>query len=282
MIAKRNLMMFFRDKSNVFFSFLAVFIILALYIVFLGDLMAENLKEATEAKSLIDSWVMAGILAVTSITSTLGAFGIMVEDRARKAIKDFTAAPVKRHSLAGGYILSVYVIGVMMSLIALIFAELYIVLRGGELLSFSTVLQVLGIILISVLASSSIVFFIASFMSSQKAFSTLSTIVGALIGFLTGIYIPIGSLPEAVQFIIKIFPVSHAAALLRTVMLERPIEASFDGAPAGALESFKTEMGIHYQFGDFTTTAGVSIAVLLATTAIFYTLSLVNIARKKK
>ena len=32
----RNLKMFFRDKTAVFFSLLAVFIVLGLYIVFLG------------------------------------------------------------------------------------------------------------------------------------------------------------------------------------------------------------------------------------------------------
>ena len=34
---KRNLKLFFRDRSAVFFSLLAIFIIIVLYIVFLGD-----------------------------------------------------------------------------------------------------------------------------------------------------------------------------------------------------------------------------------------------------
>ena len=36
-MTKRNLKVFFRDRSSVFFSLLAVFIIIALYAVFLGD-----------------------------------------------------------------------------------------------------------------------------------------------------------------------------------------------------------------------------------------------------
>ena len=35
--AKRNLMVFFRDKSAVFFSLLSALIIVALYALFLGD-----------------------------------------------------------------------------------------------------------------------------------------------------------------------------------------------------------------------------------------------------
>ena len=40
--AKRNLLVFFKDKSSVFFSLFAVFIIIGLYALFLGDMMAEQ------------------------------------------------------------------------------------------------------------------------------------------------------------------------------------------------------------------------------------------------
>ncbi|MEF2248438.1 MULTISPECIES: ABC transporter permease [unclassified Paenibacillus] len=281
-LAKRNLKIFFRDKSNVFFSFLAVFIILGLYVIFLGDLMKKSFTQLTHVDFVVDSWVMAGILAVTSITATLGAFGIMVGDRSSRIIKDFAAAPVSKNSIAAGYIISVIVIGLIMSVITFGFAELYIYLKGGELLSFISALQVLGLIVLSVLASSSIIFFISSFISSQNAFSTVGTIVGTLIGFLTGIYIPIGSLPEAVQFLIKIFPVSHAAALFRQVMLERPMELSFSGADEQAVNSFQLDMGVHYQFGSFSTNTVMSITYLLITMVVFYLLALMNIARKNK
>lgn len=46
----RNLKMFFRDKTAVFFSLLAVFIVLGLYIVFLGDVWVDSFKEIKGAK----------------------------------------------------------------------------------------------------------------------------------------------------------------------------------------------------------------------------------------
>ena len=55
---------------------------------------------------------------------------------------------------------------------------------------------------------------IVSWFKSIHAFSTASSIVGTFIGFLTGIYIPFRSLPEAVQLVIKIFPPSHTAVLI--------------------------------------------------------------------
>lgn len=41
-LIKRNLKIFFRDKSAVLFSLLAIFIIIALYAVFLGDVWLDD------------------------------------------------------------------------------------------------------------------------------------------------------------------------------------------------------------------------------------------------
>ena len=278
----RNLKIFFRDKSAVFFSLLSVFIIIALYVVFLGDMLVKGMPEIKNARFLMDSWIMAGLLGITSITTTMGAFGIMVEDRYKKISKDFYTAPVKKSTLAGGYILSTFVIGVIMSVIALVLAEIYIVSSGGEFLPLKAVLKTLGLILISVVSSSSMVFFAVSFFKSQNAFSTASTIIGTLIGFLTGIYIPIGSLPESVQFFIKIFPVSHSAALFRQVFMEYPLSQSFLGAPVAQVDGFKIDLGVVFAVGYHIVSPFESIAVLIITTAVFYGLAIFNLSRKKK
>lgn len=281
-MANRNLKIFFRDRAAVLFSLLAVFIILGLYVVFLGDTIADSLPVIDGASVLINSWVLAGILAVTSVTSTMGAFGIMVEDRSRKILKDFTTSPLRRSRLTGGYILSACSVGVIMSVVTFILGELYILVLDGELLPLLSILKVLGLIVLSVLASSSIVFFITTFLRSQNAFSAASTVIGTLIGFLTGIYVPMGSLPEAVQWVIKVFPISHAGVLIRSVMLERPMEVSFNGAPAGALADFTESMGVVYHFGSYRVEPWLSLVILLATAIVFFGLSLLNVSRKSK
>nr|NLJ02159.1 ABC transporter permease [Bacillota bacterium] len=74
--AKRNLKLFFRDRASVFFSLLAVFIIIGLYVLFLGDMVMMDLEGIPGARFLMDSWIMAGLMAVTSVTTTMGALGI--------------------------------------------------------------------------------------------------------------------------------------------------------------------------------------------------------------
>ena len=125
-LAVRNLKIFFRDKSSVFFSFLSVIIIIGLYVLFLGDVITSDMDGLPGVRFLMDSWIASGLMAVTSITSTMGAFGIMVEDRARKNNRDFLTAPLKRSTIAGGYVVSTYLIGVIISLVTLVLIELYI------------------------------------------------------------------------------------------------------------------------------------------------------------
>ncbi|NMA82859.1 MAG: ABC transporter permease [Epulopiscium sp.] len=281
-IAKRNLKIFFRDKSAVFFSLLGVIIIIGLYVLFLGETLISDMKEIENARFLMDSWIMAGLLAVTSMTTTMGAFGIMVDDQSKKIRKDFSSSPVKWRDLAGGYIISAFVVGVIISLITLVFAEIYIVSNGGKIFSFLDLGKILGLILLSVLSSSAMVFFIVSFFKSQNAFATASTVIGTLVGFLTGIYIPIGVLPTPIQFIIKIFPVSHAGSLFRQVMMAEPMKEAFKNAPTEIIETFNQNMGVIFTFGDDTITFFTSVLILVATTILFYGLTIFSISRKRR
>ena len=279
--AVRNLRIFFRDRAAVFFSLLAVFIIIGLYALFLSDVWTAELEGFTGVRYMMDSWIMAGLLAVTSVTTTMGAFGVMVEDRSKKTYKDFSVTPVRRGSLAGGYVISAVTIGIIMSVITLILAELYIVSGGGELLDAGAMLKTLGMIVFSTIANTSMVLLIVSFFKSANAYATACTVIGTLIGFLTGIYMPIGNLPEGVQWVVKCFPPSHSALLFRRIMMESPVSQSFSGAPAEVTDGFMHQMGVVFDFGGTDASPWVSVAVLAVSAAVFYALSVYVMSRKK-
>jgi len=283
-LVKRNLKLFFRDKVSVFFSLLSVLIIIGVYVLFLGNMMASNLEDlvGSNAHFIVDTWVMAGILSVVSLTTTMGAFHTMIEDKTKKISDDFLSSPIKRSQIVGGYYISSYIIGVIMSIAALIIAEIYIIANGGKLLEITALVKLLGVMLLSVFAGSAIVFFIVSFFKRSAAFSTASTIIGTLIGFLTGIYIPIGSFPSSIQTVIKVFPVSHAASLYRQIMMEAPMSESFANAPAEVVSGFKESMGVIFYFGGKGLTTLTNILVLIATGVFFLIVSIVIISIKKK
>ena len=205
----------------------------------------------------------------------------MVEDKVKKITKDFYSAPVSRTSIAGGYIISSFVIGTILSLVTLVLSEIYIVLNGGEFLGFSALLKTLGLILLSTYTGTSMVLFIVSFVKSQNAFAAISTVTGTLVGFLTGIYIPIGSLPEYVQFIVKLFPMSHSALLLRNVIME-PLKRLFCKCPAEQAAVFRQTMGMEFTIGGHTVSSLASILFLVFSGALFFALSVLSLSRKRK
>ena len=229
--AKRNLLVFFKDKSSVFFSLFAVFIIIGLYALFLGDMMAEQVAGLENGRFVMDSWISAGLIAITPVTSTMGALGAIIADKESKAEKDFRSSPIKNYQLVGGYLLSAIAVGFILSLIGLILCEIYIVAGGGELLGALALLKVTGLVALTSVASTCMMLFIVSFIKSLNAFTAVNIILGTLVGFLTGIYMPIGSFPGGVQAVVKCFPPSHAAALFRQVMMERSMEITFASAP---------------------------------------------------
>ena len=278
----RNLKIFFRDRTAVFFSLLGAFIVFGLYILFLGNVTAESISGLENGRFLIDSWLVAGLLGVTSLTTTLGAFGIIVNDRTNNIIKDFKSSPLSQRSLVESYILSSFLIGTIMSIITLIIGELYIFISGGAFLPLSSLIEILGIMILSVLASSAIVFLIVSFLNTQSAFSTVSISIGTLSGFITAIYVPMGVLPSSIQFLVKLFPISYAASLFRQAFMAVPTEKVFENASASQIVEFNKEMGVEIFFGSHYVTPLECVFILLVTIIIFYLLGLLVFSRKKK
>ncbi len=102
---KRCLKVFFRDKIAVFFSLLSVFIVVGLYVMFLRDTITSGMENVQAIGPLMDSWLVCGMLSVTALTTSLGMFGIMIDDRIKKSRRIFPVRPSQTFA-GGGYILS--------------------------------------------------------------------------------------------------------------------------------------------------------------------------------
>lgn len=278
----RNLKVFFRDKTAVFFSLLAVLIILGLYIFFLGDVWVDSFPNIKGVKNLMNCWIIAGLIGVTSVTANMGAFGTMIEDKSKNKIKDFYVSPIKKSKIVGGYIISSFIVGSMMSVVTLIISQIYLVYSGVDVLNFKELTEVFLIILMTSLSNSAMILFIVSLFSSEKAFSTASTIVGTLIGFITGIYLPISMLPDSVQIIVKLFPTSHGISILRQIFMKKQMDISFADVPTNYINEFKESMGVVYYINDKLVSNTTSIFILIASTIIFFFLAVLILYKKKK
>jgi multidrug/hemolysin transport system permease protein len=280
MLIKRNIALFFRDKANVFFSLLAVFIIIALYALFLGGVMVDGLDEipglSADAKDKLDviaSWLMlSGMVAVTAVTASQGALGVTVLDKTGAA-KDFLTSPVKRGKTAFSYIAGSAVCSAVMTIAALVLSIVYIVIIGGEIPALSQWGKIVLALVLAVLCANSMVYFISTFIRSASAFTAFSTVLGTLIGFIMGIYIPIGQLPEGVGWVIKCFPMSHAASMLKLTLVDDELSAAFSAPMAEAMREL---FGVTFTYGEYTSSYWFSAGVLVISTAIFFGLAVIN------
>lgn len=282
-LTKRNLLLFFRNKSEVFFSFLSVIIILGLYVLFLSDLQVQSIEaqvgKIEGIKALVNSWVMSGLIAVSTVTLALGALGRIVADRQNNAINDFLVAPVKRNHVFMSYILSTLIITMIISLILIAIAEIYIVNSGGEFLSLISLLKVIGITLLCVLSSSLLMLFIVSFIKNEQTYSLASTIVGTMIGFVTGAYIPIGIMPKTLQIVSNVLPVSQGASLLRKVFLEGPLNEVFKDT--NVLNEYSKSQGVDLYLGDYELTFDFMILFIIGSIIIFSIFNIIRFSKMK-
>lgn len=284
-LIRRNLWVFFRDRSAVFFSFLSVIIIIGLYALFLADTQVQSLKsmvgDADDIRFLVDSWIMGGLLAVNTVTVSLGALAVMVRDQETKALRDFMTAPIRRTTIVLSYIISAFVIGAIITVVGLFVMELYITISGGQWLSAAALFKTLGVLMLCVINSTAMLFFVTSFVRSTSAFSTVSTITGTMIGFLAGIYVPIGVLPQGVQYVIEIFPTSHGAVLLRQLFMEAPLARVFENAPAEVLAEYNEIFGVEFYVRGEPLSNQLMILYLSAVTVVFILLSIWRVRTMK-
>lgn len=281
----RNIRLFLRDKAAVFFSLLSVIIILALYVLFLGKMQIDQLGDAYGTVEglgwLVSSWIMAGILTVSTITVPLGAVGNLIDDRADGLLDDFYTSPISRNILALSYLISAWVIGLIMVLINFVIGQVYVLMQGGEMMGIIQLLKTLGLIILSIMTFSSFFFYISMFIRTRNAYGTLSAIVGTFVGFLGGIYIPIGVLGENVQTVMNVFPTAHAVTLIRRVYMRGAIDTVFGGAPVEYYNEYAHIYGLNVTVGGFEFTSVHMLLSMVAFMAIFYILSIIKLSRTK-
>lgn len=261
---KRNCLIYFRDKSAVFFSLLSTLIVLGLMVLFLGKANSGQLvrvlaqyggerdvvMDEKNAECLVQLWTLAGILIVNTVTISLTVLGAMVRDEASKRSMAFYVTPVKRYKLSLGYILSAWIVSNVMCLVTLAVGELYFWLQGNDLLSVSNLLALCGLIFLNTFIYSSIGYVLALFIHSNSAWGGMLTIIGTLVGFAGGIYLNVGTLSEQVATVLKCLPVLHGAGLMRQICTQEMLEKTFAGVPGEVVAIVQEEMGIVISMGE--------------------------------
>ncbi len=246
------------------------------------DAIKQVTSATPAATAMVNEWVVAGLLSMISVTSTLAAFGLSVQDREMKIAADFLTAPISRAKIQLSYVINAFFIGLTFSLFAFIISMVFIVAAGGSLLSFQEILKIIGLLILTVSLASSMNMLFVLFTSTLSAFSTLSTIIGTLIGFLAGVYVPIGILPTFAQNLIMLFPISHSSLLLRDTFMADSFDKVFAGVPTEYIEQYKTTYGVMYEMNGSILPTSTSLFVIIGSTIIFAVISIIIFKKKNK
>ncbi|MGN1044537.1 MAG: ABC transporter permease [Candidatus Methanomethylophilaceae archaeon] len=277
-LAKRGVLCYFRDRQSVFFSLMGVLIVVMLYLLFLKNMLVSSWPDYPGIGELIDAWVLSGILGIVPVTTCAGALQIMVEDRSNGRDKDIAVTPMPAYKVAMGYVLSTFAVGTVMSYITLVICVAYLAATGCPM-SLTGILMSALLVLPSSLSASIIMYAITSFIRSTGAFSGLYTVVSVLIGFLAGIYMPMGVMPDAMKVIGTFVPASQMAAMFRDSLAADALNDVFAGAPADVVSSFRVDMGFDLCLGDFMFSDVTMIGYVILATAVFFAIAVMRIRR---
>ena len=261
----RNLKSYFRDRGSVFFSLLSMLIVIFLMVFFLGDMYIENtvnvlrdfpgrneVADRKNAELLILIWNFAGILSINAVTVTLAVYSVMIKDRVTGKLSSIYTAPVSRGVIAGGYIAAAWIASVLVCTVTLSITEIYAIIKGMDVFSFVTHMQLMGLIAVNSFVYAAFMYILAMIAKTEGAWSGIGTVIGTLVGFLGGIYVPIGSLAKSIGTIMKCTPIIYGTSMFRSIMTKNIAEAAFSGVPEEVLEEYRIVTGIHLDIFDRT------------------------------
>ena len=277
-LLKRNFILYFRNRSGVFFSLLGALISFLLYIIFLQKNLTDSWSQLPNNTNLLNNWLMGGTLAVTGITTSFTALTQMVQDRENQVDQDLFLTDLGSWGLQVSYLISSIIISFVMQVF--MFAVMSLYFKESPVISHLP--EIALIMLLSSLISSLVNVLLIYRFQSVDSLGKLATIVGTASGFLVGTYVPIGVLPDFAQIIMKCTPATYIASLYRQILMKERLETAFTGN-SRLLKEFQEKMGIQINWQELLTKEETYfIVVIISLVAILLWLLFVKVFSKRK
>ena len=277
-LLKRNFILYFRNRSGVFFSLLGALISFLLYIIFLQKNLTDAWSQLPDNTNLLNNWLMGGTLAVTGMTTSFTALKQMVQDRENQVDQDLFLTDLGNWALQASYLISSIVISFVMQVF--MYAVMSFYFKESPVISYLP--EIALIMLLSSLLSSLVNVLLIYRFQSVDSLGKLATIVGTASGFLVGTYIPIGVSPDSAQLFMKCNPATYIASLYRQVLMKERLETAFSGNNS-LLQEFQEKMGIQINWQELLTKEETYfIVVIISLIAIFLWLLFVKVFSKRK
>lgn len=225
-LTKRNCLLFLRDKATVFFSFLSSIIIISLYFLFIAKLyqqgfndQANTILTTKQLNFAIYLQMIMGVMVINSISFAIGMFTFMAEDFEKRKMDVFMLTNVSRFEVVLSYLISGIIVSFVLNLFTFLVSFLIIGISTGLWLGAGAFFTVIGALIILTFISSAVLLLITVLIKSSSALSVLNGIVGTVIGFICGIYMPYSQLGSGMKYVASFLPFTHFTIWLKQIVL---------------------------------------------------------------
>ncbi|MCD8295036.1 MAG: ABC transporter permease [Clostridia bacterium] len=251
-LTKRHLLVFFKNKIRVFYTLMVPVIIFIVYIFFLRSLELSTVVSVLESadifsdmrtdelnlliNTLVDSWMLSGITALSTFTVSIQTNTIIVCDKENGVNRDFIASPVSSSVLIASYFLFNFVVTFLICFVFILICFIYLACLGEFMLTFVAFLEILGVLALTTIVATLFTTFISSFIKHEATLTGLVAIFSTAVGFLMGAYLPFSQLPKWVQDVCMFIPGPYSCAIFRHAFMYVPMDSLYSYA-LGAFEN---------------------------------------------
>jgi ABC-2 type transport system permease protein len=207
-LCMRELLRFSRERSSLYATLARP----VLWLIVLGSGMHNAFREQTGVP--YSAYLLPGIVSMTILFGGLFSGVSTVWDREFGFLKEVLVAPVSRFAIVGGKVLAGSLTTGLQALLTLLFAPLV-----GVSIRFGSLLEVLGIVLVTSAAVVALALCIAARLRTFEGFSNLANLVALPLFFLSGSMYPVDDAPAWLAPLILLNPITYTVDALRQVIL---------------------------------------------------------------
>ena len=188
--------------------------------------------------------MISGVLVINTLTLSLGNLGNIINDFSRRKLDGFLIAPIKRYKIIVSYYLSSLFITATLTLFMWFLSAILIGIQTSIWYSFNQVMMVSLYVILFTFISTAFMIFLTTFINSVNTFGAITGVFGTIIGFISGIYMPIYVLPKFIQNITSLVPFTHMTIVLRRQLLDPKLASLETTLPQELIAIYKEIFGI--------------------------------------
>jgi len=245
----RGLKAFIRNKTGLIFSLIFPFF----FVYVFGAIFKNDFIENPIA------YMLSGVIITTVFESSLNLASSTVDDMVSGFMKEVLVSPARRIAVAMGQLLSAATVATLQGILILIIG-LFI---GIKFTTWTTPIFILFAMIFVGLAFSGVGLFLATIVRNGQTFQIVKTAITMPLTFVSGAYIPISMLPDALKYVAYINPMTYATAFFRMIVLEKTNLSTAE----------LVKGGLAIDINGFIVTPFMSFAIIVAIGVIFLILS---------